>query len=90
MSLELVWAHRGAHGAHVYELAWDGETQGNDGGRHLAGLIDPDQLNSDQAQAHVYDADRSASEMDRSGAGRPPVGAWSAGGCAGLTAVGGG
>ena len=26
-SLELLWCHRGQHGAHVYELAWDGASE---------------------------------------------------------------
>ncbi len=64
VSLELVHAHRGAHGAFLYELAWDRE-QAVDGAL-LPGLIDPDQ--------HGYDTDRSGSEDDRSGGGRPPVG----------------
>ena len=56
VSLELVWVHRGPHGASLYELAWDGDSQ-DDGAPHLAGLIDPDQL--DTSEPHVYDADRS-------------------------------
>jgi DNA primase catalytic core len=68
VSLELVYAHRGAHGQFVYELAWDRD-QAVDGAL-LPGLIDPDQ--------HGYDLDRSGSEDDRSGGGRPPVGARSA------------
>jgi hypothetical protein len=70
VSLELVYAHRGAHGAYVYELAWDRE-QAVDGAL-LPGLIDPDQ--------HVYDPNRSGSDGDRSGVGRPPVGARSGSG----------
>jgi hypothetical protein len=79
VSLELVHAHRGAHGVYLYSLAWDGEGAAEAGGMLLPGLIDPDQ--------HVYDgnrsgsaADRSALEVDWSGGGRPPVGAWSGGG----------
>ncbi len=86
VSLELVWVHRGAHGAHVYELAWDGNTL--DGGvPHLAGLIDPDQL--EVGEPHVYDADRSGLSDDRSGGGRPVVGGRSAAGRGALAAVGG-
>jgi DNA primase len=66
VSLELVHARRGAHGQFVYELAVDSD-QAVDGSL-LPGLIDPD---------HVYDEDRSGLTADRSGVGRPPVGAWS-------------
>jgi len=72
VSLELVHAHRGAHGQFVYELAWDRD-QAVDGAL-LPGLIDPDQ----PASEHGYDLDRSGSEADRSGGGRPPVGPRSA------------
>jgi DNA primase catalytic core len=82
VSLELVWVHRGPHGASLYELAWDGDSQ--DSQPHLAGLIDPDQLDTE----HVYDADRSGLESDRSGGGRPPVGGRSAPGRGDLQAVG--
>jgi len=67
VSLELVHARRGAHGQFVYELAWDSDSAAAAGGALLPGLIDPDQ--------HSYDSDRSRSENDRSGGGRPPVGA---------------
>jgi hypothetical protein len=89
VSLELVWVHRGPHGASLYELAWDGDSQDNT--PHLAGLIDPDQLDLDQldpAEPHVYDADRSGPGADRSGGGRPPVAARSAPGRGDLQAVG--
>jgi len=39
VDLELVVAHRGDGGAHLYELAWDG--QGVDGSRFVIGLCDP-------------------------------------------------
>lgn len=90
-SLELVWAHRGPHGAYLYELAWDGESQ--DGEPRLPGLLDPDQLGEqDQAgeqkhEKHVYDRDRSGAKEDRSGAGRPPVGGRSGSGRPPLAAV---
>jgi DNA primase catalytic core len=89
-SLELVWAHRGPHGAFLYELAWDGESQ--DGSPRLPGLIDPDQIDADgdpREPAHTYDRDRSGVQADRSGAGRPPVGGRSAGGRPPLAAVAG-
>lgn len=73
VSLELIHAHRGAHSAYVYELAWDGDQAAN-GGMLLPGLIDPDQPDVQ----HVYDADRSGSEDERSAPGRPPVGVRSA------------
>jgi DNA primase len=63
VDLELVVAHRGEHGAHVYELAWDG--QGVDGARFVIGLTDPTTLNGKRS-------DRSGSGR---GGGRPPVGA---------------
>ena len=68
VSLELMHADRGAHGQFFYELAWDRD-QALDGAL-LPGLIDPDQ----PAGEHGYDLDRSGSEEDRSGGGRPPVG----------------
>jgi hypothetical protein len=89
VSLELVWVHRGPHGASLYELAWDGDSQ--DSEPHLAGLIDPDQLEAEQldvAEPHVYDTDRSGPGADRSGGGRPPVAARSAPGRGDLQAVG--
>jgi DNA primase len=73
--LELVHAHRGAHGAYVYELAWDSNDTVT-GGVLLPGLIDPDQ----PAGEHGYDTDRSGSGSDRSRGGRPPVGVRSAAG----------
>ena len=48
VSLELVYAHRGTHGAFVYELAWEHE-QAVDGAL-LPGLIDPDQAGADRAR----------------------------------------
>jgi hypothetical protein len=60
VSLELVHAHRGAHGAFIYELAWDRD-QAVDGAM-LPGLIDPE---------HGYDIDRSGPDGDWSGGGRP-------------------
>jgi DNA primase len=90
VSLELVWAHRGAHGAHVYELAWDGDSQGD--WPHLAGLIDPDTLDVGEPaveEPHVYDTDRSGPQADRSGGGRRAAGARSTGGRGDLVAVGG-
>jgi DNA primase catalytic core len=76
VSLELVHAHRGAHGQFVYELAWNPEQAAavGAGGSLLPGLIDPDQA----AGEHGYDANRSGPESDRSGGGRPPVGGRSA------------
>jgi len=71
VSLELVYAHRGAHGAYLYSLAF------NDGqavdGVLLPGVIDPDQPEQPVA-GQGYDPDRSGSETDWSGGGRPPVG----------------
>jgi DNA primase len=74
VSLELVYAHRGAHGAFLYELAWnpDQAAGAGAGGALLPGLIDPD--HADQAAGgHGYDPDRSGPEGDRSLSGRPPV-----------------
>jgi DNA primase len=75
VSLELVHAHRGAHGVFVYELAWDGEAAVD--GSLLPGLIDPDQ-STDDAQQYGYDANRSGSGSGQSGSGRGSVGEWSA------------
>jgi DNA primase len=90
-SLELLWCHRGPRGAHVYELAWDGQQESE---ARLPGLIDPDQLDADAERTHDYDRERSGSEADRSGpgtdragGGRPPVGGRSGRGRAALKAV---
>jgi len=47
VDLELVIAHRGENGAHVYELAWD--RQGVDGDRFVIGLTDPASLTADRS-----------------------------------------
>jgi len=47
VDLELVVAHRGDNGAHVYELAWDG--QGADGDRFVIGLTDPTTLKGNRS-----------------------------------------
>ncbi len=94
-SLELLWCARGAHGAHVYELAWDGASEGE---ARLPGLIDPHDYEHDRSGPKTdrsgsevdrsgSEVDRSGSEVDRSGAGRPPVGGRSAGGRPALKAV---
>ncbi len=94
-SLELLWCQPGQHGAHVYELAWDGQQESE---ARLPGLIDPDQLDAHAqagaGQGHDYDPDRSGSGenrsgpgTDRSGGGRPPVGGRSGRGRAALKAV---
>ena len=77
VSLELVHAHRGAHGQFVYELAFD-QDQAVDGAL-MPGLIDPGQPAA-EVEPHAYDLDRSGAGMDWSGGGRPPVGAWSGAG----------
>jgi DNA primase len=94
VSLELLWCQRGQHGAHVYELAWDGQQESE---VRLPGLIDPDQLDAHAANAgqeHDYDRERSGSGEnrsgpggDRSGGGRPPVGGRSGRGRPSLKAV---
>ena len=78
--LEYLLVHRGGRGqSFVYELLYQGE--GQDGAPFLTGLLDPDTL------AHHYDGNRSGfsanwsgSEAEKSGAGRPQVGAKSGGG----------
>ncbi len=64
VDLELVVPHKGDGGAHLYELAWDG--QGVDGSRFVIGLCDPDSL--------VHHSDRSGVGRGpvggRSGSGR--------------------
>lgn len=64
VDLELVVPHKGDSGAHLYELAWDGE--GVDGSRFVIGLCDPDSL--------VHHSDRSGPGRGpvggRSGPGR--------------------
>jgi hypothetical protein len=80
VELEHVLVHRkGAR--HEYELVYDaggedgGEKDGA-GGRHLNGLLNVRHLDD----AHGYDNDRSGFSGDRSGTGRPSVGARSGGG----------
>ncbi len=66
VDLEYLLIHRGERGrSYSFELLWDG--RGTEGGSVMAGLLDP-------AALQQYDAQRSASEGERSGAGRPPVG----------------
>ena len=78
VGLELLSAHRGQHGVFLYQLAYN-DTDATAGGVLLPGLIDLDQGAGADRQ-HVYDGDRSGSLEDRSGAGRPPVGAGSVAG----------
>jgi DNA primase len=85
VDLELVSAHRVEHGSFLYELAWDGSA-GRDGGRFMVGVTGPTQPSLPLAEPEIqgYDPSRSGSEVVRSGAGRPLVGARSAGGRTGL------
>jgi DNA primase len=71
VALELIWAHRGRHGSYLYELAWDG---GSDGGPHLPGLIDPEGLEAEEGEEPGRGPDRPGAADDRPGAGRPAVG----------------
>ncbi len=72
--LEYLLVHPVARGqSFLYELTYPGDAESDR--PVLAGLIDVETLES-----HEYDADRSGSEGQRSGSGRPPVGAWSGGG----------
>jgi hypothetical protein len=73
VDLEYLVAHRGAHGAHEYELLYDGG--GSDGEPYVAGLIDAGAL-----EAAATTANRSGVNLDRSAPGRGPVGPWSGGG----------
>ncbi len=70
--MEYVIAHhgRGNQGS-AYELVYDG--RGKDGEPFLCGLLDVEKL-------QAYDGERSGSEAERSGRGRPTVGPWSGGG----------
>jgi len=79
VELEYLFVTRAREGEHasrfVYALAYDGE--GQDGAPFVMGLIDASALDG----AHCsYDENRSAQNEDRSGLGRPPVGAWPGGG----------
>ncbi len=71
VSLELIWAHRGPRGSHLYELALEG---GGEAPR-LPGLIDPEAL-----PIYDYDAERSGQSFEWPGSGCPPVGARSGSG----------
>jgi hypothetical protein len=72
VDLEYLIAHRGAHGAHEYEIVYDGG--GEDGRPFVPGLIDVEALR------HAYDSQRSGVNVDRSAPGRGAVGPWSGGG----------
>lgn len=72
VDLEYLVAHRGAHGAHEYELLYDGG--GEDGRPYVPGLIDAAVLDATTA------ANRSGVMPDRSAPGRGPVGPLSGGG----------
>ena len=68
VEMEYVLVHRGGRGqSFVYELLYDGA--GQDGEPFVPGLIDVDQLR------HAYAANRSGQKTERSGSGRPAVGA---------------
>ncbi|MGH8178554.1 MAG: CHC2 zinc finger domain-containing protein [Steroidobacter sp.] len=72
--LEYLLVHRGGRGqSFEYELLYDGAS---DDMRHLSGLIDVEVLRT----ARGYDGERSGVKAERSGSGRPLVGARSAGG----------
>jgi hypothetical protein len=79
--LEYLAIHPGAGrgGRYAYELLYRGEGAG--GERFVLGLLDVERLRS-----LTYDANRSGSEPNRSGSGRPPVGGRSGGGPARKTA----
>jgi hypothetical protein len=68
--MEYVLVHRDGQSA-SYELLYKG--QGQDGQPFVCGLLDVEKLSA-------YDGERSAFSVERSGVGRPPVGAWSRGG----------
>jgi DNA primase len=72
--LEYLLVHPVARGqSFLYELAYEGFAESDR--PVLAGLIDVETL-----EGREYDGDRSGSEAQRSGCGRPLVGAWSGGG----------
>ncbi len=74
VDLEYVLVHRAPRGQGVvYELVYDG--QGQDGTPFLTGLIAVEQLTPPS-----YDRERSGTNRQRSGRGRPPVGPRSGGG----------
>jgi DNA primase len=68
--MEYVLVHRDGQST-SYELLYEG--QGQDGQPFVCGLLDVEKLSA-------YDGERSAFPAERSGVGRPPVGAWSGGG----------
>jgi len=82
VDLEYLVAHRGAHGAHEYELLYDGG--GADGEPYVPGLIDATAL-----EAAITAANRSELNIDRSAIGRGPAGPWSGGGRAAEIGVSG-
>ncbi len=75
VELEYLLIHRAGHAQrHLYELLHDGDPGA--GATHLNGLIDVARL----CDGGGYDANRSGAKTNRSGSGRPGVGAQSAGG----------
>jgi DNA primase len=77
--LEYLIPHRALRGqGFEYELVYDG--QGKDGAPFLTGLLDVEKL-------HRYDVERSGSEGDWSGGGRPLVGPKSGGGRGALSSL---
>jgi DNA primase len=68
--MEYVLVHRDGQST-SYELLYEG--QGQDGQPFVCGLLDVEKLSA-------YDGERSTFSPERSGVGRPTVGAWSAGG----------
>lgn len=71
VDMDYLVVHKQGH-RYLYELLYDGE--GNEGQPFMMGLVDVATLK------HDYDAKRSGLTPERSGAGRPPVGAMSGGG----------
>jgi DNA primase len=78
--LEYLLVHRGGRGqSFEYELLFDGEAS-TECGSHVSGLIDVEGLRQLCGAQH-YDAARSGLPPQGSGAGRPPAGYPSGGGC---------
>jgi hypothetical protein len=74
LDMEYLELHRlPGQSGYFYELVYDGE--GTDGSRFLSGLLDPATL-----KKYRYDGERSGSDGQQSGSGRPPVGGQSGGG----------
>jgi hypothetical protein len=81
VELELLVVHRAGHAQRrAYELVYAPAEGDGEGERWMSGLIDVDALGNYDGNRSGSEANRSAPDGDRSGAGRAAVGGWSGSG----------